>query len=562
MKPLFMRKSSTFGQLRRGLCAIAVGLMAMPSPGLALDLHRYFVNPPAQVLGRDGRFYQPIYSGPSFPSGGVMVLTPDGRIGVASLFPRRSQFLPSYARTGSLATAVSVGQDGAIYGITAGGGLYGGGVIFRTEPKGAAQTLLSLKPNMYRGGILAAQNGNLYVLGEPRESVLCVSPDGATKTLTPNYLPASLAETATGEIILSAYRNGSAPNEEYALLKLDPETEEFHAWMVPSGVARGMAPQPDGSIYAITDKAASGLSDNFAKIVQVRPDGTEAVVHEFLSIAEGRFPADIFVAKDGSIIGYTAGGGANLSGTIFRCVPGTGEYTVLKDVPLLSHLGPGDFWLRNVLPLLAEATRGNRPPCARTDYLAAETLRGGGKIDVLANDSDADGDGLTIISVGSAQSGSVAFDFVRQRIDYTPAANGPGHDSFSYTIVDGNGGQAVGHVYIRPSAAGTYAGGLSSVADPAYGDPGTPAGSLKVRVNAAGVLGGSIELLGETYRFTGKFGELNVFYTPLVTRFSLHRVIGLQLRLKPAGDGWDVEALAVKNGIPFTGTCRASGPSL
>ena len=59
-------------------------------------------------------------------------------------------------------------------------------------------------------------------------------------------------------------------------------------------------------------------------------------------------------------------------------------------------------------------------------------------IDVLANDSDLEGDSLSIASVGSAANGTVAIESGQVR--YTPNADFNGNDSFTYTISDGNGG--------------------------------------------------------------------------------------------------------------------------
>ena len=64
-----------------------------------------------------------------------------------------------------------------------------------------------------------------------------------------------------------------------------------------------------------------------------------------------------------------------------------------------------------------------------------DTLR---SINVLANDSDEDGDNLTISSVSSGSNGFTSI--VDNQIVYTPAANFNGIDSFSYEISDGNGG--------------------------------------------------------------------------------------------------------------------------
>ncbi|MBU0595117.1 tandem-95 repeat protein, partial [Candidatus Bipolaricaulota bacterium] len=59
-------------------------------------------------------------------------------------------------------------------------------------------------------------------------------------------------------------------------------------------------------------------------------------------------------------------------------------------------------------------------------------------IDVLANDSDPDGDSLIITSVGAAGSGNVANN--GSNVTYTPNPGFNGSDTFTYTIADGKGG--------------------------------------------------------------------------------------------------------------------------
>lgn len=59
-------------------------------------------------------------------------------------------------------------------------------------------------------------------------------------------------------------------------------------------------------------------------------------------------------------------------------------------------------------------------------------------VDVVANDTDADGDSLTVIEVGAANNGTV--EIVDNQILYTPEENWSGTDSFTYTIFDGDGG--------------------------------------------------------------------------------------------------------------------------
>ncbi len=72
-------------------------------------------------------------------------------------------------------------------------------------------------------------------------------------------------------------------------------------------------------------------------------------------------------------------------------------------------------------------------------------------IDVLANDSDVDGDSLTVSAVGQAAHGSVVVD-ASNRLVYTPQTNWNGTDSFTYTVSDGNGGSDQATVQVTVNA--------------------------------------------------------------------------------------------------------------
>jgi large repetitive protein len=62
-------------------------------------------------------------------------------------------------------------------------------------------------------------------------------------------------------------------------------------------------------------------------------------------------------------------------------------------------------------------------------------------LDVVGNDTDVDGDALTVTSVTAPANGTAAIAGAHQVL-YTPAANYHGGDSFTYTISDGAGGTA------------------------------------------------------------------------------------------------------------------------
>jgi len=67
-------------------------------------------------------------------------------------------------------------------------------------------------------------------------------------------------------------------------------------------------------------------------------------------------------------------------------------------------------------------------------------------VDALGNDTDPDGDTLTVTAVGPAAHGTAAL--IAGVVTYEPALNYHGGDSFTYTIEDGNGGSATATVNI------------------------------------------------------------------------------------------------------------------
>ena len=72
-------------------------------------------------------------------------------------------------------------------------------------------------------------------------------------------------------------------------------------------------------------------------------------------------------------------------------------------------------------------------------------------IPVLANDSDVDGDPLSVSGVSDASNGTVTTGGAN--VTYTPAPNFNGSDSFSYTVDDGNGGSATATVTVTVNPA-------------------------------------------------------------------------------------------------------------
>lgn len=74
-------------------------------------------------------------------------------------------------------------------------------------------------------------------------------------------------------------------------------------------------------------------------------------------------------------------------------------------------------------------------------------------VDALANDTDADGDTLTIESVADGAHGTVVI--ASNKVVYTADASYAGTDSFSYVAADGKGGKSTGIITVTVSAKPT-----------------------------------------------------------------------------------------------------------
>ena len=113
----------------------------------------------------------------------------------------------------------------------------------------------------------------------------------------------------------------------------------------------------------------------------------------------------------------------------------------------------------------------NDIPVAVNDSLTVDQGADSTAVNVLDNDTDIDGDTLSITNVAYSGSGTVSF--TATSVSYAPAADFSGTESVSYEISDGNGGTATGTLNIQvnesappptpPAPTPTSSGGGGSV---------------------------------------------------------------------------------------------------
>lgn len=149
----------------------------------------------------------------------------------------------------------------------------------------------------------------------------------------------------------------------------------------------------------------------------------------------------------------------------------------------------------------------NNAPAAVEDE-AFTTRNTAVAIPVLANDSDPDGDPLTIVAAGPAANGSVSFS--PGTVTYTPAAGFAGTDFFTYTISDGYGGTASATVtVVVPNLPPVAVDDLAST-------PGNTAVTIAVLQNDSDIDGDALSVFSVTQGANGSVttNGTTVTYTP------------------------------------------------
>ncbi|WP_111606111.1 retention module-containing protein [Marinomonas arctica] len=108
----------------------------------------------------------------------------------------------------------------------------------------------------------------------------------------------------------------------------------------------------------------------------------------------------------------------------------------------------------------------NTAPVAQNDAFTGEMAQGLeiSVTSLLANDTDTDGDTLTVTSVSNAQNG-YAYLNSEGNVVFTPASGFTGTASFNYTVSDGNGGKDTATATLEVKAATTSANVTVSIAE-------------------------------------------------------------------------------------------------
>ena len=172
--------------------------------------------------------------------------------------------------------------------------------------------------------------------------------------------------------------------------------------------------------------------------------------HDFLTVAEDTSGTVDVTANDTdpdgdalTVVGFSqpSHGTASFTGNVATYTPAA-NYTGSDEFEYTIDDGHGQTSTASVF---VTVVAGNDAPIAADDTLiTAEDTAGG--VDLLANDSDPDGDSLTVVGFTQPLHGTVSV--ILGLASYTPAPDYNGPDAFSYTVADPSGATATAAVHV------------------------------------------------------------------------------------------------------------------
>jgi len=240
------------------------------------------------VQGTDGNLYGMTTGGGANSEGTVFKITPAGVETV--LYSFGASATDAAAPYGGLIQA----QDGNLYGMSSGGGTFGGGTIFEITTAGVETVLHSFGGSgdgmSPEGGLVQVSNGAFY---------------GTTKGGGANgYGTAFKMTTAGVESVLHSFGGGTDGINPYG----------------------NLIQASDGNLYGTTEL---GGGHSLGTVFKMTTSGGESVFHSFGAAGDGSNPyGDVIQAKDGNFYGTTTLGGANGLGIVFK-ITTAGAETVL-----------------------------------------------------------------------------------------------------------------------------------------------------------------------------------------------------------------------------------------
>jgi uncharacterized repeat protein (TIGR03803 family) len=325
--------------------------------GTGYAVLRSFSDSPAAglVQGSDGALYGTTPVGGSSDSGTVFKLNTDGT---------GYTVLRSFSVSGGDgldAFGAVQGSDGALYGVTLGGGTSGGGTVFKVNTDGTGYALLQTflggqngaRPNPVVQGNDGALYGTTEIGGSSGSgTVFKINTDGSgfTVLLAFSSIPGDIAAYPVGRLVqgtdgtLYGTTQQGGNNGSGTVFKISPDGQNYqvlYSFAYAAWPAAGLTIGPDGALYGTT---WLGGDWSYGSVFKLSPDGQNfQTLYSFNGNNEGYPQATVVFGANGLLYGATGSddgtemdpSGNSLSfvgyGTVFSLSPDGQSYQVLHN---------------------------------------------------------------------------------------------------------------------------------------------------------------------------------------------------------------------------------------
>ena len=331
-------------QTRPATLAVAASTLLAPVAAFSL-LHNFTggtdgANPNGLARGSDGGFYGTAMHGGTNTAGTLFQMNSQGAI--AGLY--------SFAGTidGALpASPLIQTADGALYGTTFAGGVYGLGTTFTATTNGSLASLLSFNYDhtnaiLPYAGLSLGPDGNFYGTGYEGGTniygcVFQMTPGGTQTNLYSftggsdgSYPYAGLLLASDGNFYGTTYNGGANSCGTVFRISSRGALTTLASFNFTNGAFpySGLAQGDDGNFYGV---ASSGGANGQGVVFEVSPSGSFTNLYSFAGTNGGRRPVGgLLLGPDGNWYGTTANGGASDAGTIFWMPPGGTPQTLVQ----------------------------------------------------------------------------------------------------------------------------------------------------------------------------------------------------------------------------------------
>jgi uncharacterized repeat protein (TIGR03803 family) len=291
------------------------------------------------IKGPDGNMWGMTTGGGVNTTGVIFKLTSAGVFTVVHQF--------DYTPDGSSPRGhLVLGKDGNFYGITAQGGSFGYGTIFKMTPSGTYSTLRSLNGGSdggpSYGSITEGSDGNLYGMtygGGTNNygTIIKISKTGSGFLVLRNFTYATDGGYSRGDLIqatdgfLYGMTAAGGANGYGTIFKIKTTGGSFGVIRDLSGAdgtgpTGGLIQHTDGFLYGLAYGSGAHGGGTFFKISTA---GAFTPLYSFSPDTDGGYPyGGVIASTDGNLYGMTSDGGPNFLGTAFKVTTG-GAFTLL-----------------------------------------------------------------------------------------------------------------------------------------------------------------------------------------------------------------------------------------